>query len=245
MPQTVAWNGIAGGKSSAEGRYAFRVTASRRSGAAALGAGARARRGRQAVRLVHAAGAPLPDPRPARLRRPARRRSAAAAATRARTCSPRCGTPLVAARGGVVKFKQLPVARPATTSSSTATTTGTDYAYMHLREPALVEQGDRVYTGQLIGYVGDTGDADGCHLHFEEWTAPGLVQRRLAVDPLPLLRPGTRRRKTSPPVPHSRGVVTRTARASSSAGSTIAAVASNSGTGSMPILRATRRTSMT
>jgi murein DD-endopeptidase MepM/ murein hydrolase activator NlpD len=24
-----------------------------------------------------------------------------------------------------------------------------------------------------IGYIGDTGDADGCHLHFEIWTAPG------------------------------------------------------------------------
>ena len=32
--------------------------------------------------------------------------------------------------------------------------------------------GDRVYTGQELGAVGDTGNARGCHLHFEEWTAP-------------------------------------------------------------------------
>ena len=61
--------------------------------------------------------------------------------------------------------------------------TGTDFVYMHLREAALVDKGDKVKTGQLIGYVGDTGRADGCHLHFEEWTAPGLVQRRRAVRP--------------------------------------------------------------
>ena len=43
--------------------------------------------------------------------------------------------------------------------------TGYDYAYMHLREAALVDKGDQVYTGQPIGFVGDTGRASGCHLH--------------------------------------------------------------------------------
>ena len=56
---------------------------------------------------------------------------------------------------------------------------------MHLREAALVEKGQRVRTGQLIGYVGDTGDASGCHLHFEMWTAPGWYSGGAPYDPLP------------------------------------------------------------
>ena len=58
---------------------------------------------------------------------------------------------------------------------------------MHLREAALVDEGDRVRTGQLIGYVGDTGDATGCHLHFEMWTAPGWYDGGHPFDPLPSL----------------------------------------------------------
>jgi murein DD-endopeptidase MepM/ murein hydrolase activator NlpD len=44
-----------------------------------------------------------------------------------------------------------------------------------------------VFTGQLIGYVGDTGDAVGCHLHFELWS--GQWQAGGApIDPLPALQ---------------------------------------------------------
>ena len=62
-----------------------------------------------------------------------------------------------------------------------------DFAYMHMRAPALVDVGDRVRTGQLIGYVGRTGDATACHLHFEMWTAPGWYDGGHAFDPLPSL----------------------------------------------------------
>jgi murein DD-endopeptidase MepM/ murein hydrolase activator NlpD len=65
--------------------------------------------------------------------------------------------------------------------------TGVDYAYMHLRQAALVDEGERVRTGQLIGYVGDSGDATGCHLHFEMWTAPGWYDGGHPINPLPSL----------------------------------------------------------
>ena len=64
----------------------------------------------------------------------------------------------------------------------------TDTMYAHLRDPALVRKGDRVHTGDAIGYVGDTGDAQGCHLHFEEWSAPGWYTGGSPFDPLPDLK---------------------------------------------------------
>ena len=44
-----------------------------------------------------------------------------------------------------------------------------------------------VYTGQRIGSVGQTGNANGCHLHFELWNAPGWYEGGAAFDPLPAL----------------------------------------------------------
>jgi murein DD-endopeptidase MepM/ murein hydrolase activator NlpD len=43
------------------------------------------------------------------------------------------------------------------------------YFYAHMRRPALVHRGERVWTGERVGSVGETGNARyvGCHLHFE------------------------------------------------------------------------------
>jgi len=59
---------------------------------------------------------------------------------------------------------------------------------MHLRDRPLVGKGDVVAGGQAIGYVGDTGVARGCHLHFELWSAPGWYTGGSAIDPLPSLQ---------------------------------------------------------
>src|SRR3954452_5256918 len=94
-----------------------------------------------------------------------------------------CGVPLVAARGGVVKYKGTHSAAGNYLVIDGAQT-GVDNAYMHLREPSPLKKGDTVLTGQPIGFVGRTGDATACHLHFEEWSAPGWYTGGHAVDPL-------------------------------------------------------------
>ncbi len=64
---------------------------------------------------------------------------------------------------------------------------GTDAVYMHLQAPSPIPAGSSVVAGQVIGKVGDTGDAEGCHLHFERWTAPGWYAGGAPYDPLPEL----------------------------------------------------------
>jgi murein DD-endopeptidase MepM/ murein hydrolase activator NlpD len=50
-----------------------------------------------------------------------------------------------------------------------------------------VATGDSVSAGDKVGAVGQTGDATACHLHFEEWTAPGWYAGGQAEDPASLL----------------------------------------------------------
>lgn len=97
----------------------------------------------------------------------------------------KCGTPLVAARGGVVTraaFQERAGNYVVITEDD-----GVSTVYMHMRKPAVVAARQRVLTGQRIGEVGETGRASGCHLHFELWTAPGWYQGGTAIDPLPEL----------------------------------------------------------
>ena len=96
----------------------------------------------------------------------------------------KCGTRMVAARGGKVKAKAYHRAA-GNYLVITGSRTGQDYVYMHLTEPSAFDKGDRVLTGQRIGTVGDTGNARGCHLHFELWRKRRLVQRRPPVQPPP------------------------------------------------------------
>ena len=98
-----------------------------------------------------------------------------------------CGTPLIASRGGTVKFAGFQ-SRAGNYLVLDADKTGRDLVYMHLRDAALVAKGDHVATGQPLGFVGDTGDAEGCHLHFELWSAPGWYTGGAPIDPLPSLQ---------------------------------------------------------
>jgi murein DD-endopeptidase MepM/ murein hydrolase activator NlpD len=184
-PQGTAWDGTAGGAVQLEGRYQFRVTAQNQAGVQATtsqaAAGAAAAPGSFVflgqmfpVRGVHTFGTG-----PAAFGGPRGHQGQDVFAA--------CGTPLVAARGGVVQHKAYD-GRGGNYLVIDGDGTGVDYGYMHLREPALVNKGDHVPTGQLIGYVGDTGDAEGCHLHFETWSAPGWYEGGAPFDPLPGLK---------------------------------------------------------
>ena len=98
-----------------------------------------------------------------------------------------CGTPLVAAQGGRVEYAGFHSA-----AGHYVVITGAesreDYVYMHLRSASPLRTGQTVETGQAIGEVGETGNASGCHLHFELWSAPGWYKGGAAYDPMPALR---------------------------------------------------------
>ncbi len=94
-----------------------------------------------------------------------------------------CGTALVAARGGVVKLNQHE-GNAGNYLVIDGAGTDIDYAYMHLQARSPLQKGAVVMTGQVIGAVGDTGQANGCHLHFEMWSAPGWYTGGQPFDPL-------------------------------------------------------------
>jgi murein DD-endopeptidase MepM/ murein hydrolase activator NlpD len=97
-----------------------------------------------------------------------------------------CGTPLRA-------VKDTKVRRVATEAAAGRYVvfhdgdSGEDYVYMHM-SAVDVAVGDSVNAGERVGSVGRTGDATACHLHFEEWTAPGWYAGGQAKDPLALLK---------------------------------------------------------
>jgi len=97
-----------------------------------------------------------------------------------------CGVPVVAARGGRVRFSGYQSAAGNYVVID-GRGTGFDTGYMHLLEPSPLQAGETVRTGQPIGVVGSTGSSTACHLHFEMWTAPGWYEGGSPIDPLPYL----------------------------------------------------------
>ena len=80
-----------------------------------------------------------------------------------------CGTPLVAVRGGRVREAGYDPVLYGNFLLIHGEGERRSYFYAHLRRPASVGRGDRVFTGERVGVVGETGNARtvGCHLHFE------------------------------------------------------------------------------
>jgi peptidoglycan hydrolase-like protein with peptidoglycan-binding domain len=98
-----------------------------------------------------------------------------------------CGQKLVAAETAEIKTNAYQASGAGYYIVLHGTLSGTDFVYMHLQAPSTAAVGTIVLAGQVIGNVGDTGDAQGCHLHFERWSAPGWYVGGAPYDPLPEL----------------------------------------------------------
>ena len=96
-----------------------------------------------------------------------------------------CGTPLVAPKGG--RVVEVDTHGSAGHYVILRAPSGEEHVFMHLRRRARVDPGDELAPGAAIGAVGDSGNADGCHLHFEVWTAPGWYRGGAPRDPQPYL----------------------------------------------------------
>jgi murein DD-endopeptidase MepM/ murein hydrolase activator NlpD len=87
----------------------------------------------------------------------------------------KCDTPIHAARGGRVQAVDF---QSAAGHYIVVDSKGTrlDTFYAHMIRRSSLRKGARVKTGQVIGNVGQSGNASGCHLHFEIWSAPGWYE---------------------------------------------------------------------
>jgi murein DD-endopeptidase MepM/ murein hydrolase activator NlpD len=97
-----------------------------------------------------------------------------------------CGTPLVSVMTGTVQYAGY---QSAAGNYIVIDNNGTldDFVYMHLAYPAAITTVNApVAAGQQIGVVGRTGDATGCHLHFEYWQGNWYGGGQ-PIDPLPYL----------------------------------------------------------
>jgi murein DD-endopeptidase MepM/ murein hydrolase activator NlpD len=86
-----------------------------------------------------------------------------------------CGTKLVAPRGGRVQYRGYQSAAGHYLVLD-MWHTGVDAVFMHLKGSAYYARGQKLRTGKKLGLVGQSGNASGCHLHMEEWSAPGWYQ---------------------------------------------------------------------
>ena len=178
--QTIRWNGkTTSGRAAPNGRYQFSVRSQ---------AGRRAARSRAAagglsfklygyifpIRGPHTYGDGIGAPR-------------AGHTHQGQDVFAACGTRMVAARGGRVQYNGY--------HSSAGNyividgrSTGVDFVYMHMVGLSPHKVGSMVRTGEYIGQVGETGNASGCHLHYEMWGAPGWYEGGDFLDPTPPLK---------------------------------------------------------
>jgi murein DD-endopeptidase MepM/ murein hydrolase activator NlpD len=96
----------------------------------------------------------------------------------------RCGTPLAAAVTGTVVKRAYDARLDGNYVVIRGLAERRKYWYAHMVHPSTFQKGDLVHVGQIVGYLGKTGNARtvGCHLHFE------IHVNGRPVDPEPYLR---------------------------------------------------------
>lgn len=100
------------------------------------------------------------------------------------------GTPVVAPAAGRLKIHPIGPTNPNTLGGNSASVTEADGTYYYFAHLSAFQGGDRnVAAGDVIGFVGDTGNAKGTtpHLHFEVHPQGGGP-----INPYPLLLAATR-----------------------------------------------------
>lgn len=178
---TVAWNGITPAGVAPDGVYQLKLSDPGTAGASVTG-------GQTQPFAMHLHQFPVPGPH-------------TYGAAGARFGAPRsghthqgqdlpaaCGEKLFVVETGEVKTNAYQASGAGYYVVIHGALTGTDSVYMHLKHSSWAPAGTPVYAGQQIGKVGDTGDASGCHLHFERWSAPGWYVGGAPYDPLPELQ---------------------------------------------------------
>ena len=100
------------------------------------------------------------------------------------------GTPLVAARDGVViESKTENSAMSGGRGNYIGIYSPVDkrtYVYLHMLHPSPLKQGDGLKAGERIGQMGCTGSCYGTHLHFEIRLGHSLEAK--PIDPLPIIK---------------------------------------------------------
>ncbi len=161
--QTIRWTGTdRQGRETRKGKYVFRV---REQGGGAADRG-RAKGKPPSIRL-------LPHKFPVRGRHDYWDGFGAGRHHMGQDIGGKCASKVVAARGGKVQWRGYQAGGAGYYLVIDGKSTGHDYVYMHLRRKLRPREGKRVRTGQRIGRLGQSGNASGCHLHFELWSRPG------------------------------------------------------------------------
>jgi murein DD-endopeptidase MepM/ murein hydrolase activator NlpD len=172
--QLVRWNGLVRKDLQKESKYAFRVKATADTGATTLSARP-SDTARDSFKFWH-------------YRFPVRGKHqygdglGAGRGHQGQDVFAKCGTRLQAARGGKVQTNAYH-GDAGYYVVIDGKKTRKDFVYMHLKRKGRPAEGDRVRTGQTIGKVGETGNASGCHLHFEIWSGPGWYEGGSFLNP--------------------------------------------------------------